>query len=189
MTTNTTTTDDPTDTLTRALLAEGWSYTREVRTEPQWRSQIHELDSPDRRLHLNASRYPDGSMIARLSAEAAHTDPGRAPGWMADLHEVPLTTALAVIKAATSAPSADVASTLAAEGWTQQQDITEHDGRLLERAWESPDESRTVVWWPADRFDLGGWEITRPGPKGPASTSLASQFTPAPVLTALALAN
>jgi hypothetical protein len=176
--------------LTGALLTAGWTYTREVRTEPQWRSEIHELDSPDRRLHVAASRFPDGSMIARLTAQAARTDPAPTPGWSADLHQIPLPAALSVIEAA-AAPTApeNVASTLAAHGWTQREDVTEADGRLLERAWDSPDATHTASWFPPDEFDLGGWMITRPGSNGRAADSHASQFTPAAVLTALALAD
>lgn len=176
--------------LTGALLAAGWSYTRDVRTEPQWRSEIHELDSPDGRLHVAASRFPDGSMTARLTAQAVRTDPARTPGWSADLHQIPLPAALSAIEAA-AAPAAPghLASTLTAHGWTQRQDVTGHDGRLLERAWDSPDAARAVCWFPADEFDLGGWTITRPAPAGHPADSHASQFTPARVLAALALAD
>lgn len=196
MTTDTATaaeaTTDRTEALTSRLLAAGWSYTGEVRTEPQWRSQIHELASPDGRLRIDASRQRDGFLIARLSADAVRTDPGRRPGWMADLHEVPLPIALAAAEAADPgdrpASAAEIAAALTAHGWNQREDITER-GRVLERAWDSADATRTVAWFPADEHDLGGWTVTRPGPDERAADSEISQYTPTAVICALALTD
>ena len=183
---------DTTTALTSALLKQGWTYANPVRTERQWRSQIHELTSPDRRLFVDASAFPDGHMIARLSAEAVGTGWDRAPGWMADLHEVPLSVALAAIKAVADpvrsphpVPVA-VSAALAGAGWAQPPDITER-GRLLAREWVSPDGTRAVRWNPADQHDEGGWSVEREGP-GDGETQI-SQHTPAAVITALALAD
>ena len=192
MTTAAEATTDRTEALTSSLLAAGWSYTCEVRTEPQWRNQIHELASPDGRLHVQASRYRDGFRIASLSADSVRTGPGRRPGWMAELHEVPLPVALAAIKAADpadrAASAAEVAAALTAQGWTQRDNITER-GRVLERAWDSKDGTRSVSWFPADEYDLGGWTVTRPGPDERPGDSQISQYTPAAVITALALTD
>jgi hypothetical protein len=185
---------DATAALTTALLGQGWAYTNPVRTERQWRSRIHELASPDGRLSLDASAFPDGHMIARLSAEAVRTGPGRAPGWMADLHEVPLPVALAAVTAAADLDRPPhpavvaVTAALAGVGWAQHTDVTER-GRLLERQWESPDGQRFVRWCPADRDDEGGWTVERHRPDGEAAETHISQHTPAAVITALALTD
>jgi hypothetical protein len=192
-----TTATDPTTataatTLISALQERGWTYANPVRTERQWRSQVHELASPDRRLYLDASTFPDGHMIARLSVEALSTGSDRTPGWMAELHEVPLGVALAAVTAAaepdpTSYPTpVAVSAALAGHGWTQYPDVTER-GRLLQRQWASPDGARCVRWNPADQFDEGGWTVDREGP-GDAETQI-SQHTPAAVITALALTD
>jgi hypothetical protein len=188
----TTTTPISITDLTAALTAQGWTYLREVYTDAHQHNEIHELGSPDGRLRLDASIHPDGFVIARLSADAVRTDPGRSPGWVADLHEVPLPVALAAVKAAAdSSPNSHrihlaVTAALVAHGWEQDADTTER-GRLVERTWESPDSPRTVVWNPADDFDEGGWTIYRDGPED-GKTNI-SQYTPAAVITALALTN
>lgn len=192
MTTVTTPSTDPTTALTTALLDRGWTYANPVRTERQWHSQIHEVASPDGRLYVDASAFPDGHMIARLSADAVRTDPGRTPAWMADLHEVPLAVALAAVRAAADSGISPhptvvtVTAALAGHGWTQYPDITER-GCLLQREWQSPDGTRSVRWNPADQDDEGGWSVDREGP-GDGET-LASQHTPAAVITALALTD
>jgi len=188
------TTVDRTTELTTALLDQGWTYTREVHTEPYQRGQVHELDSPDGALHIDAVRYPHyGFHLARLSADAVRTDPGRRPGWMADLHHVPLPAALAAVTAAAdpadpAQSGAEVAAALAKHGWKQREDITER-GRVLERAWDSADSTRTVSWFPADDHDLGGWTVSRPGSHELPDDSHISQHTPAAVITALALTD
>jgi hypothetical protein len=187
-------TDTSTDTtaLTAALLADGWTYTGPVRTEPQWRSRIHELTSPDGRLQVDACLYPDGRSTACLSAEAVRTGPVPAPGWMADLHQLALPVMLAAVKAAAhDAPASRpdpvaVAAALTAAGWTQHEDITER-GRTVQREWVDPDLTRYVRWHPADRHDEGGWTVDREGSGGGASQ--ISQHTPAAVITALALTD
>lgn len=183
-----------TTALIRALLQDGWTYANPVRTERQWRSRIHELASPDGLLYLDAAVFPDGHMTARLSAEAVRTEPAPVPGWMVDLHEVPLTVALAAVKAAAApgrpphAAAVALGAALAGHGWTQWPDITERN-RLLRRKWESPDGERFVRWNPADSFDEGGWTISRPGPGGDDADTEISQHTPASVITALALTD
>ncbi|MEY9861400.1 hypothetical protein ABH935_007041 [Catenulispora sp. GAS73] len=177
-----------TTALIRALLADGWTYSGPVRTESQWRSRIHELASPDGRLSVDVAVFPNGRTTARLSAEAVRTGPATAPGWMVDLHEVPLCVALAAVKAATDTgpspyPAAEtVAAELARCGWEQRVDVTER-GRLVEREWDSRNLHRFVRWFPADACDVGGWAIGR---EGPEATQI-SQHTPAAVITALAL--
>lgn len=179
-----------TTALTEALLAEGWSYTGPIRTEPQWRSRIHELTSPDGRLRVDAAVFPDGHMTAHLSAEAIRTEPVPVPGWMVDLHEVPLTVALAAVKAAAAptrspeAASATVNTHLVLRLWARRPDVTERR-RLLEREWQSPDRTRFVRWFPADEHDEGGWDVGR---EGPEATQI-SQHTPAAVILALALTD
>ena len=188
--TDTEPTTDRTEALTSSLLAAGWSYTCEVRTEPQWRTQIHELASPDGRLHIHASRHRDGFLIASLAAEAVRTDPGRRPGWMAELHEVPLPVALAAITAASEengfAPC--VQDALTAHGWTRREDITERD-RVLERAWDSPNRTRTVSHLPGDKFEPGYWLVGRPGPDRRNAETQISLHAPAAVIAALALTD
>lgn len=183
---------DRTAALTSSLLAASWNYISEVRTDPWSRNEIHELESPDGRLHIDASRQRDGFLIARLSAEAVRTEPGKRPGWMAELHEVPLPIALAAVKAADPedrpARAPEVAAALTANGWSQREDITER-GRLLERAWDSPDGTRTVSHLPGDKFDPGYWLVGRPGPDGKDAESQISLYTPAAVITALALTD
>jgi len=180
--------------LTAELLEHGWTYTNPVRTELQWRSRIHELASPDGRLNLDASVFPDGHMIARLSAEAVRTGPHPAPAWMVDLHEVPLHVALAAVKAAAdpARPAHPVPVTvnaaLATRGWLLRPDVAERN-RLLERAWESPDGQRVARWNPADRDDEGGWTVERDRPDGEPAETHISQHTPAAVITALALTD
>ncbi|GAA2039254.1 hypothetical protein GCM10009839_46420 [Catenulispora yoronensis] len=186
-------TTDRTAALTGALTEQGWTYTREPYAEPQFRIQVHPLDSPDGRLHIDASRHrDDGFMIARLSAEAVRTDPGRRPGWMVELHEVPLPVALAAVKAADPdhrpASAAEIAAALTADGWTQREDITER-GRLLERAWDSPDCTSNLSHLPGDKFESGYWLVSRPGPDGKNAESQISQYTPAAVITTLALTD
>lgn len=185
-------TTDRTEALTSSLLAAGWSYAREVRTDPLSRSQIHELASPDGRLHIHASRHRDGFLIASLSADAVRTDPGRRPGWMAELHEVPLPIALAAAQAADPdarpARLAEVAAALTERGWTQREDITERD-RLLERAWDSPDRTRALSHLPGDKFEPGFWLVGRPGPDGKHAETQISLHTPAAVIAALALTD
>ena len=184
-------TTDRTAALTSALTEQGWTYTREPYAEPQFRLEIHPLDSPDGRLHIDASRHrDDGFMTARLSAEAVRTDPGRRPGWMAELHEVPLPVALAAITAASGENDFDpcVQDVLTAHGWTRREDITERE-RVLERAWDSPDRTRTVSHLPGDNFEPGYWLVGRPGPDGKPAESQISQYTPAAVITALALTD
>ena len=198
--------------LTDALTAQGWTYLRDVYTEPQWRSQIHELQSPDGRLRLDASRYPDGHMIARLSAEAVRTGPKRRPAWMTDLHEVPLATALAAIKSA-SGPELEpddnarlaqafgqnigphlVEAQLRAHGWEESEDPeTDRDGCITEIEWESENGEHHVLWHAEDQFDSGGWTVTcwRTDEQGISRTAdtQASQYTPAAVIAALALTD
>lgn len=209
-TTDTAPSTDRTEALTSSLLAAGWSYLREVYAEPQWRSQIHELQAPDGRLRLDASLFPDGHMIARLSAEAVRTGSAPRPAWMTDLHEVPLVTALAAIEAA-SGPELEpdekarlaqafgqsigpdlVEAQLRARGWEESEDPeTDRDGCITEIEWESENGERRVLWHAEDRFDSGGWIVTRwhtdeRGVSHGAETH-ASQYTPAAVITALAL--
>ncbi|NUR31154.1 MAG: hypothetical protein HOV83_35805 [Catenulispora sp.] len=184
-------TDSITETtaLTAALLADGWTYTHPVRTEPQRRTRIHELASGDGRLNLDAAEFPDGHMTAQLSVEAVRIGPGRRPGWMAELHAVPLPVALAAITAASGNGSNPcVQDVLTAYGWTQREDITERD-RVLERAWDSPDGTRTVSHLPGDRFESGYWLVGRPGPDGRHAETQISLQTPAAVITALALTD
>lgn len=180
-----------TTALTRALLEKGWAYAKPVYTEPQWRSQIHHLEHPDGRLQVTVNRYPAGNTTAQLAAEAVRTGDHR-PGWMAEMH-VPLVVALAAMKAATEPepePEPDdgaLAEALTASGWKQSEDFcASDDGRLLERAWSSPDTTRSVTWLPGDD---GGWIITRPGPTGRSADSQASAHTPAAAITALALTD
>jgi hypothetical protein len=192
MTANTDTAADHIAALTATLVAQGWTYLREIYTDPQWRSQVHELQSPNGLLRLDASKFPNGNTIARLSAEAVCTDPNRAPGWMVDLHEVSLAVALAAVKAATGPSGAPyptqvaVSAALSAQGWRQPPDVIERS-RLIERVWESPDGERYVSWNPADLHDEGGWSVGRPGPSN-APTQI-SQHTPAAVIAALALTD
>lgn len=191
---STETAPDTTETiaLTRALLEAGWSYTSPIRTEPQWRSRIHELASPDGRLTVHACVYPDGRTTASLSAEAVRTGPSPVPGWMADLDQLALSVVLAAVDAAPDdAPGprpaeVAVAAALTAAGWTQHADIKER-GRTLEREWADPDLTRYVRWHPADQHDAGGWTVDREGSGG--ATSQISQHTPAAVITALALTD
>lgn len=187
MTTTAQATCDRTAALTGALTARGWTYTRPISTDSQWRSTRHQLESTDGLLHIDAAAYPDGFMIAQLSAEAVRTEPQRRPGWMAEIHEVPLTAVFAAI-AASEPPEQDLPATLLAAGWSQQPDVCER-GRVLERRWTSPDATRSVSWDPGDEHDLGGWTVTRPGPDGHPADTQASQHTPPPVLAALALTD
>ncbi|WP_194913261.1 hypothetical protein [Catenulispora rubra] len=205
-----TTTTDRLAALTDALTAEGWTYVREVYTEPQWRSRIHELQCPEGRLRLDASLFPDGHVIARLSAEAIRTGPAPRPAWMTDLHEVPLAAALAAVSAANgpeSEPDEDahlaqafgqnirprlLEALLITEGWDLTTDPEEdRDGRIIEVEWESADGHRRVLWEAEDRFDSGGWTVTRwhtdvHGASRSAVTQV-SQYTPVAVIAALAM--
>ncbi|WP_194909620.1 hypothetical protein [Catenulispora rubra] len=175
--------------LIQALLENGWSYTGPIRSEPQWRSRIHELASPDGRLSLDAAVFPDGHLTAHLSAEAIRTELAPVPGWMVDLHYVPLTVAVAAVKAA-AAPTraahtgAAVNTALVLHRWARRPDVTER-GRLLEREWQSPDRRRFVRWFPADRHDEGGWDVGREG----SEATQISQHTPPAVIIALALTD
>ncbi|ACU72938.1 hypothetical protein Caci_4073 [Catenulispora acidiphila DSM 44928] len=170
-------TTDRTEALTSSLLAAGWSYTCEVRTEPQWRSQIHELASPDGRLHLHASRYPDGDMIASLSADSASTTgPGRRPGWMAELHEVPLPVALRRGHAA----RARLDTT---RGHHRARPRT---GARLGQPGPRP---HRVPPLPGNKFEPGYWLVGRPGPDGKHAETQISLHTPAAVIAALALTD
>lgn len=201
-----------TTALTQALLEAGWSYTSPIRTEPQWRSRIHELASPDGRLSVDAAVFPDGHMTARLSAKAVRTGPTPRPDWTADLHTVPLSAALAAVKAASEPePEPDEQTRLAqafgqnigphqvdtllrAKGWEHSTEPDEdRDGRVTEIEWESARGHEFVVWNAEDRFDSGGWTVTHwhtdeHNVSRPTDT-YASQNAPATVITALALAD
>ncbi|NUP46258.1 MAG: hypothetical protein HOW97_02930 [Catenulispora sp.] len=173
--------------LTESLTARGWIHTKPMSLDPQWRSVRESLEDPDGRLHLDAAVYPDGHLVAHLSAEATRSAAGGliTPGWMADLSEWPREAILAAITAATAEPEPDLPDTLKQAGWEQLADIRQA-GRLLERSWTSPDGSASLTWAPADDHDLGGWGVIREI-DGERLEANASQHTPPAILTALAL--
>lgn len=174
--------------LIEALTARGWIRTQPMSLDPQWRSVRESLEDPEGRLHLDVSVYPDGHLIAHLSAEATRSAAGGliAPGWMVDLSKWPHETILAATTAAAE-PAPDLADTLKQAGWEQLADIREA-GRLLERSWTSPDGTASLTWAPADAHDLGGWGVIREI-DGERLEANASQDTPPAILTALALTD
>ena len=198
--------------IARNLLADGWTHVRDGRTEPGDDLEIHELASPDGRLHLEAARYPDGRMTARLSERPVSAGPVRAPRWEADLYEVPLTVALAAVKAALEPAEPDldaatqnarsfgqdtasrlVEALLTAQGWEVITEPEEdRDGRITEIEWVLPDGGRTVCWSVEERLGTASWSITRWHSDGrahhPAET-YASGHTPPAVIAALALTD
>jgi hypothetical protein len=195
--------------LARNLLADGWTHVRDGRTEPAPGAEVHELASPDGRLRLDAARYSDGRMTARLSARPVRTGPVHSPGWEADLHEVPLPVALAAVKAAAD-PDLDagtqhaqpfgedtgphlVGALLTAQGWEVETEPEEdRDGRITEIEWVLPDGGRAVCWSVEDRLGTAGWSITRwrcDERTRHATDTYASAHTPAAVIAALALTD
>jgi hypothetical protein len=196
----------------RTLLADGWIHVRDGRTEPGDDLEIHELASPDGRLHLEAARYPDGRMTARLSARPVSAGPVRAPRWEADLHEVPLPVALAAVKAATdpAGPDLDAATRharsfgqdtaprlvealLTAQGWEVETEPEEdRDGRIAEIEWVCHEGRRAVCWSVEERLGTVSWSIARWHSDGRAhhpTDTYASEHTPPAVIAALALAD
>lgn len=197
--------------LARTLLAEGWTHLRDGRTEPAQGTEIHELASPDGRLRLDAARYPDGRMTARLSDRPVGDGPVRAPGWETDLHEVPLPAALAAVNAAREPTEPDldqgtqiarsfgqtgphlVGALLTAQGWEVETEPEEdRDGRITEIEWVLPDGGRTACWSVEDRLGTASWSITRWHSDGRThhnTETYASGHTPPAVIAALALTD
>ena len=196
----------------RTLLADGWTHVRDGRTEPGEDLEIHELASPDGRLHLEAARYPDGRMTARLSARPVSAGPVRAPRWEADLHEVPLTAAFAAVKAATDPADPDpgvrtrrawrfgqdavprlVGALLTAQGWKVKNELEEDsDGRIAAIEWVCHEDRRAVCWSVEERLGTVSWNIARWHSDGRAhhpTDTYASEHTPPAVIAALALTD
>ncbi|WP_194894130.1 hypothetical protein [Catenulispora pinisilvae] len=191
-------------TVAQTLLADGWTYTQDIATDPGGNTQLHQLASPDRALTLNVHDVSGGLCFGTLTAPSVRTGGTRRRFWSAQF-SAPLPIALAAITTAhqaTTTPQLDsVEALLTAAGWHERHDEPDEDlendydeddwdeededGPQI-RTWTSPDGDRWVIWCGPDN-DPAFWDVdcTKDG----STRARLTRHTPAAVITALALTN
>jgi hypothetical protein len=201
--TTTDTTSSCSATVAQTLLADGWTYTHDIATDPGGGTQVHQLASLDGALTLNVHDVSDGLCLSTLTARSVRTGGKRRRFWSAQF-SAPLPIALAVITAARQATTIShpdsVESLLTAAGWRERpdepdedleddydydDDYEDEDGPQI-RTWGAPNGDRWVTWFGPDD-DPAFWDVDRIT-SGNTRARL-TQHTPAAVIAAVALTD